>query len=324
MCLLVVAVSTACSATHRTATPSVSTTSLAVKNDWVDREPAAAPLAAGNLVGWLRDGRLVTVATRNGAQHELARMRVNVGSGPAGVALSVDRRTAYVAWTTGEPGCFYELGAIRTDGRGQLRTLDTGTAPAVSPDGTKLAYYRISDSECKEQALVIVDLRSGAIRVITIGHNIGGIDYGGGPWWRADSRHLIAPIEYPGVVERHHRGRELDTSVATTINDASGVDLTCGAPIDLAHFPMGVASNDRVLLVDMSSPTKPGNVSSCDTHNGKVHQLVDLAMRPSLLGWSTSDSGLLAIDMPGDVWHWHVHDTRASRIATGPFQSVSG
>lgn len=183
---------------------------------------------------------------------------------------------------------------------------------------------RISDSECKEQALVIIDLRSGAKRVITIGHNIGGIDYGGGPWWRADSGHLIAPIEYPGVVESHHRGREVDTSVATTINQASAVDLTCGAPIDLAHYPMGVTSNDRVLLVDMSSPTRPGIVSSCDTRTGEVRRLVDLAMRPSLLGWSASGSGLLAIDMPGDVWRWDGHNARASRIATGPFQSVSG
>src|SRR4029077_13747781 len=107
--------------------------------------------------------RLVVVDPHTGYEHELARVKADSpGRGPEGVTLSVDRRLAFVSWSTGEFECSH-LGAIRTDGHGRLQPVDTGTAPRVSPDGRWLAYFRAAKASagCTDESIVVVDLHDG-------------------------------------------------------------------------------------------------------------------------------------------------------------------
>ena len=257
-----------------------------------------------------------------GYQRELARVPSgSPGLGPEGVTLSPDRRTAYVSWSSGEFSCS-EVGAIRTDGRGTLRTIDNGIGPAVSPDGAHLSYFRANGPSCINLTIVVVDLHDGTRRNIKMSRS-GAYSYGGGPWWRADSRHLIAPIAYPGEVGASTVVRQLDSTTARAIRDSTRIDLTCGAHVDIAHYPLGVTRDDRVLLANVFRAI-PTTITSCNLHTHKARRLIDFAAHPEPFGWSIAGQGLVFVDTKGVLWRWDGHKSAPTHVATGTFQSVAG
>ena len=206
-------------------------------------------------------------------------------------------------------------------GHGRLQLIDTGTAPRVSPDGRWLAYFRAAkaDGGCTDESIVVVDLHDSTQRKIAIGHP-DGYSYGGGPWWRTDSRHLIAPITDPGVTGIA-TVRQLDATAATSLNDAVHINVACGVRIDFSNFPIGVTQDDRMILVDLNTNASP--IRSCDLRTGKGRRLITFAVQPERFGWSIAGSGLLFVDRNGVLWRWDGTHATPTRIATGPFQSVA-
>ncbi len=310
----------ACSSGHAKAVRPTPTTAQVQDHvrapSWLD---AGTPLPSADVVAWRRDGRLVALDPRTGHERELTRVPTGYpGRGPSGVTVSVDRRLAFVSWSTGEFAC-PRLGAIRTDGRGRLQSVDSGTAPRVSPDGRFLAYFRAANGSmpCNDQSVGVVDLHDGTQRNITIGHP-SGYAYLGGPWWRADSRHVIAPITDLRVT-RVFTLRELDATTARSIKDAVPMKVVCGERLGFAHSPIAVTRDDHMILVDTT--TNANAITSCDLQTGKLRSLGSFAARPNPYVWSIGGPGLIFVDDKGVLWRWDGTQDAPARIATGPFQS---
>jgi hypothetical protein len=320
--VLVLLLAGACSSGHAKAVRPTTTTSKVQSHvsapSWLD---AGAPLPSADIVAWRSDGRLVVLDPRTGHERELTRLKSDSpGSGPSGVTLSVDRRLAFVSWSKDEGAC-PRLGAIRTDGHGKLQPIGAGTAPRVSADGRFLAYFRAAGTNvCSDQSVAVVDLHDGTQRNITIRHPPAMYSYGGGPWWMADSRHLIAPIINPSITGLLTL-RRLDVTTATGITDGVRIKVLCGVRIASAHYPIGVTRDDHMVLADTTDNAR--SLTSCDLHTGKSRSLGTFPARPNPYVWSASGPGLIFVDDKGVLWRWDGTQDPPARIATGPYQSAA-
>jgi len=94
----------------------------------------AAPARPRTLVAVSRAGALVTLDPTTG--HLIRTLRAG-GVAPDELALSPDGRTVYFELAT---GCQHQIWRVGTDGTGSTLVAPAGSAPAISPDGSRLAY----------------------------------------------------------------------------------------------------------------------------------------------------------------------------------------
>jgi len=108
------------------------------------RTQPAGPSAPGrpDIVAVTSAGALVVLDPLSG---EARRILVSGGVSPGAIAVSPDGRTVYFAVRS---GCVGEIESVPVAG-GRPRLVTPGALPAVSPDGTKLAFARGPDSTAR-------------------------------------------------------------------------------------------------------------------------------------------------------------------------------
>lgn len=125
--------------------------------DEPSEDAATAREAPDRIVVAREDGRVITVSSDDGRPiNEISRAPAGariVGS----LAVTDDGATVYFA-TTGDTECDYDLVEANTDG-GAQRVVGRGRLPAISPDGSRLAY--VTGSRGCPSELVVRDLGTG-------------------------------------------------------------------------------------------------------------------------------------------------------------------
>lgn len=142
------------------------------QGDAISLSPCGAVVAAARTrrlvpppnVGWTTDGRLVVRDKSANEIRELSRVQVGLGIGPGDAFVGIDHKTVIATWTQAEPGCWFRIGTVPVDGSAPVALRGSGTAAVLSPNGESVAWFEASDGDCKEQALVIRKIATGAER----------------------------------------------------------------------------------------------------------------------------------------------------------------
>ncbi len=185
------------------------------------------PIGHQSFVALQPDGRLVAVSANNGrVVRQLASFsRPEQGSV---IALSPDRMTVYVAVIP--PGknlrtltCAEEppILAVAMNEHPTSKVVGRGVRPSVSPDGTRIAYHSRCGDIYDQQALVVLDLASGATRRYeNVEEKVSSE-----PWnldthtWHEDSNHIWVVMDW----EMDGNLRLLDLNEHGTLFDAERV-----------------------------------------------------------------------------------------------------
>ena len=126
----------------------------------------AEPLVpAGHVVVLRADGSLVTVSRGGEVAAVLASVPPDIGE-PNGIAASADGRLVLVSAVLHDDDapstCSGQVLQLLPGGR--LRKLGDGSSVSLTPDGTRLAYFRYAEAAgfCRRTALVVRDLGDGS------------------------------------------------------------------------------------------------------------------------------------------------------------------
>jgi hypothetical protein len=107
----------------------------------VTTRPAPATAAPATLVAADERGRIVELSADDGTQVAELAGEATTGGSVAGLAVSLDRRTVYFAASDPLVGLPCDSTVVTLDvAEGQTTTIGPGFAPALSPDGGRLAY----------------------------------------------------------------------------------------------------------------------------------------------------------------------------------------
>jgi hypothetical protein len=217
-----------------------------------------------------------------------------------GLALSPDGTTAYFSVSSGPgPDVLYR---VRLDGT-PAEQIGSGSQPAVSPDGHRLAYL-------ERHTVVVQDLATGAVTRYPSDDDLM-IE----PWvlaWAADSRHLVFAAQ---DTESFATLRVLDTSTPGTL--AGSRRLAVGTDGEL--WLTGVRVSDGLVgaivapLLPESDVAEPGRVFVLlDPVTGAEKGRLDLPFAAAQAAYDATGLHQLFLDQDGTV-HRH-SDGRFTRI----------
>lgn len=263
--------------------------------------PAGPP---ADLVAITDDGAVVVVETVSGR-----RVRTLA---PANSAAGATRPTrtpdgVWVYYATAH-GCTSgsALYRVPADGSRAPERVATGTAPAVSPDGTKLAYAAVADDDDREptaqchSSVVIRTLASGSERrFLPTADTNSFVAYGEISLvdWAADSTRLVFQLGWEG-----EGSFLLDTARHTTTRDATPVGakrIENGLVHATWHPPSG-----RVAAVDdccysSDAPRTPRLTYLVDPATGDATPLLEASVDPKSLDYDPTGEFLLYVDRNG-------------------------
>lgn len=252
------------------------------------------------LVGFTFDNVLAVVDPATGALvRELATVPVGMTSGPVGVLLTPDRRTALAMWGTGE-GCDSEhIGAVRVDGSGSLS--DWGTLngyAAVSPDGRRVAWTSVS-ADCRTIELVVHTVADGSQRRIVLANETGdevSFTAGRGPWWTADSASVVLQEGDPNApvgAAYQRKALVFDVATATSRRDARTVALPCLSSRQYESVVVQDTAGGSVVLLRYDETGASATVWRCPLDGGAGTPLLTLADRPLFVSADATGRALL-------------------------------
>lgn len=212
-------------------------------------------LAESQIVAWTHDGHLVVLDASGRDLRQLAEVRAGqVGVGPSNVVLTPDRTQAIVTWEVGEPGCFFRIGMVPVDGSAPLADWGEGTTPSFSPDGRRVAWREVKDTECAGQAIVVRDLATGRERRISIDDRSGYSP--AGPWWHSDNHTVLLGAADQALAGSTVAALALDADRATSTRDGVAVSFQCDSDtIALAFANQVVGSSDLIVAASGSRDT---------------------------------------------------------------------
>ncbi|MGH8908328.1 MAG: TolB family protein [Egibacteraceae bacterium] len=210
-----------------------------------------------------------------------------------GLSLAPDRRAVYYALSDGcAQGTVYR---VPIDGSATPEPVAEGSAPAISPDGRRLAFAAPSGEEWCHDTIVVRDLATGAQQGWRppAGFFPGAVTRIA---WAPDSRRLAYVFSYEGdSVQILDTGRDRDLPVEAYVEvtgaggdvsspawqASSGQLAVVTAPFDCC-FEDSYTGPARTLLVDVAS------------HDGDP--LIEAGRRPTWLDFDASGDHLLWID----------------------------
>ena len=257
-----------------------------------------------DFVAWTPDGHLVVVDVATGARtRELASVRSIVPViGPASVTISRARGFAVVSWRASEPGCGgFVVGTVALDGFTGLTEWGAGVAPAISPDGRRVAWLEPNASNCAVNAVIIRDVDTGEQHPIAITSAANGIGEQPGPWWTSDSRSIILRTStraFADSTAHSASGLIFDASTASRPADGAPIDVACLATSDdlTTLLPDGTG----VMFVHVDDNATRSTVSRC-TVGAKRTNVLRVDGQLSVAVPDTSGRHLLLLDADSNL-----------------------
>jgi dipeptidyl aminopeptidase/acylaminoacyl peptidase len=143
-----------------------------------------------NVLAATYTGRLVLLGPDGSELRDLGEVAPDDASN--GFAVSPDGRFAYFD-RGGLPACEAEVVRLNLKS-GRERTITTGSQPALSPDGRRLAHLTCRNGSSFSDQIVVRRLKSGKEQVV----DAGGVILAN-PSWAPDSEHLAVQLPDPGA-----------------------------------------------------------------------------------------------------------------------------
>jgi WD40-like Beta Propeller Repeat len=274
--------------------------------------PAAHPARPSTLVAVTSRGALVTLNPDTG---QVIRTLRGGGVAPDALALTPDGRTVYYELAS---GCQHQVWKIGTDGTDPIIVTNAGSAPAISPDGTRLAYATqyfdcYPDNALAGYSVVVLDLASRAQRRYPMSP---ALIANGLPWpiqhlsWSPDGARLAVSISAP----EDNEGQQVITmkpSVDTYYirGDGSGVlPLTAAESKADYFFSEGVFLPDgRLFVVRQCCGGDPIDTTSVVLQ--EVDPTSGVPLRQVAAGLTSQTHTSLDVDAGG---HWLLYLSGAS------------
>jgi hypothetical protein len=263
--------------------------------------PASVPLPETFLAVRDHGTELVMVETATG---RVRRTLVDLGDFPEngseedksfwpyidGLTLSPDGRTVY--YSTGPEPAVGNLYRVAADG-GEPEQIADGLAPAISPDGRRLAFWSLD-------AIVVKNLDSGESTRFEPGEGFT-YRFGNQLAWAADSRHLAFE---KGFVEGASSIHVLDTATPGTLSGARPV----GGDYEESDTSPSFRSFDGLLgVVQVCCPGPEGSGHDADTFavldpvTGQVKGRLDLPFQAKSAAYDRSGRHQLFVAGDGTV-----------------------
>lgn len=235
-------------------------------------------------------GAVVVIDTASGRTRTL----VAAGAGGGGVALSPDGGTVY--YGEEQAGCATgHIRSVSIHGPPEpLERVAEGMHPAVSPDGSRLAFWsrRSSGPGTCEHTLVVRHLATGLEQRWTARPNgyfeLGFVD----PLdWAPDGRRLVFGFQYEGL-----GAWILDTAVPGPLNLARGLDLGAGLP---SWHPDGRIAVVLDCCLDPDAPRVPPRTVLHDPGTKRSTTLFEADVQPQSIDFDPTGRFVLYVDDTG-------------------------
>lgn len=247
-------------------------------------------------------GKLVLVDSATGGVVSTILDGVDLSEGIGGLAIAPDGSTVYLA--QGISACGGKILSVPVSG-GQPATVATGWEPAVSPDGSMLAYVDGLYSCQTDQHLVVRNLATGEETTWALGYDpsVPRAGFNGvcRIVWFPDSRRLAFNLCY----EEGNLPLVLDTvqDLGIGLKDAHQVPTGQGS----SSTVYGVDGSADTLLVEQTccwpDPTQRA-VISVDPETGDVIEVLIESSSIGAGGFDATGQFLIYVDDRGDVYRW--------------------
>ena len=287
--------------------PPVDTPSTDVPRTTLAPSTTAVPAEPETLVAVTDRGAVVVLETASGKMmHTLAPR--GSADGASSLARTPDGAWLYYAdgMGCGQDAAVYR---VRTDGSGAPERVATGTAPAVSPDGARLAYAAPNPADDRDatamchNTVVVRSLADGAEKRFLPTHDtnsftaygqISAID------WAPDGRRLVFQQGWEG-----EGSFILDTVAHTTTRQATPVgakEIANGLVHPTWHPPTGRLAAVNDCCYSPEDPPTPRITVLVDPATGDTQPLLDAGLDPRSLDYDPTGRFLLFVDKQGAVF----------------------
>jgi DNA-binding beta-propeller fold protein YncE len=293
---------------------------------------AAGPPRPATLAAVTTSGAVVLLDPSSGAV-----TRTLVPSGAVGDAIAVSPNGQTVYYEVGT-GCQHQIWRVPTAGGSATEVTSAGSAPAISPDGTKLAYARqdfVTDTgSCapsgditSDYQLVVLDLATQAAKRYPMPRQMASSGLPapiGHLSWSADGSHLAVSITSVQDNEGWNLHIMDPSTDATYLSDSSTGDVPMPGAAQNSYYREGVyLPNGKLFAIRQCCGGWPPNTTSValleiDPASGQVMSQVAIGL---------TDRDHTSLDASADG-HWLLylsgHDLEVSQDGAKPTVLASG
>ncbi|MGF7235194.1 MAG: TolB family protein [Frankia sp.] len=290
--------------------------------------PATQPARPSTLVAVTSRGALVRLDPSTGRMIRVLRAS---GVAPDALALTSDGRTVYYELAS---GCQHQVWKVGTDGTDPTLIADAGSAPAISPDGTRLGYATqyftcFPDNALSGYSVVVLDLATRSRRRYPMSP---ALVANGLPWpiqhlsWSHDGARLAVSIAAP----EDNEGQQVITmrpSVDTYYIGGGGsgvLPLTAAESKADYFFSEGVfLPNGRLFVVRQCCGGDPINTTSVrlqevdPTTGAPVHQVAVGATDQTHTSLDVDATGRWLLYLSGANLEISLDGTRPTTLTSG-------